>query len=210
MVKNIGIIGTGNMGTVLGKKLVSKGYNVLFGSRTPDKAKKLAKSIGQNADGGTIAEAAKFGEIIILAVHYTVVEQVLKTAGSIDGKILLDISNPVAPDFSGLSLGYTTSAAEEIAKLVPKAKVVKSFNHVFAKNIGNPEFGTQKSTQFYCGDDPDAKKQVAKLIEDIGFEAIDAGPLKTARYLEPLGMLMINLGFAQKMGIDIAYKLVRR
>jgi predicted dinucleotide-binding enzyme len=149
--------------------------------------------------------------MLVLAVHYEVVKDVLKAAGNLEGKILIDITNPLSPDFSGLSIGHTSSAAEKIAELVPKTRVIKSFNHAFANTfIAGPLFGSEKATLFYCGDDSNAKAKVAKLIADIGFDAVDAGPLKSARYLEPLAMLIIHLGLGQKMGANIAYKLLRR
>ena len=138
--------------------------------------------------------------------------EALKAAGPLKEKILIDCTNPLKPDFSELAIGHDTSAAEEIAKMAPGAKVVKAFNSVFA-DIYNSEsrlFGSRMPTMFYCGDDDGAKSTVAKLIRETGFEPIDAGPLRSARYLEPLAMLMIQLGYGQGMGTNIALNLIRR
>jgi 8-hydroxy-5-deazaflavin:NADPH oxidoreductase len=208
---NIGIIGTGNMGGGLGKLLASKGHKVMFGSRDPQKAKALADVAGPNASGGSIAEAARFGSVVVLAVHWGAVPESLKAAGSLAGKTVLDLTNPLTADYSALAVGYTTSGAEEIAKLAPGARVVKALNTVFAQVIGGgPEFGPQNATALYAGDDPSAKEMVRKLIGDAGFDPVDAGPLKSARYLEPMGMLNIFLGYGLGMGTSQVFKLMRR
>jgi 8-hydroxy-5-deazaflavin:NADPH oxidoreductase len=208
---NIGIIGTGNMGGGLGKLFASKGHKVLFGSRDPQKAKTLAGSIGPNASGGSIAEAARFGSVVVLAVPWSAVPESLKAAGSLAGKTVLDLTNPLTPDYSGLAVGHTSSGAEEIAKLAPGAHVVKALNTVFAQVIGGgPEFGPKNATALYAGDDPAAKETVSKLIGEAGFDAVDAGPLQSARYLEPMGMLNIVLGYGLGMGTSQVFKLMRR
>jgi hypothetical protein len=208
---NIGVIGTGNMGSGLGKLWAGKGHRVLFGSRDPQKARALANSIGPNAMGSTVADAAKFGEAVLLAVRWANVPETLKAAGSLRGKVLIDCTNPLTPDFMALTVAHTTSGAEEVAKMAPGARVVKAFNHVFAEIIhSNPRFGSQNVTTFYCGDDAVAKQTVAGLINDMGFEPVDAGPLKNARYLEPLAGLMIQMAYSLGMGTNQAIKLLRR
>jgi len=209
--KKIGIIGTGNMGKALGKLLADHNYEVFLGSRDLEKGKQVAEELGANVQGGSIAEAAEFGGIVILAVHYGVVAEALAAAGPLAGKTVIDIVNPLTPDFSGLAVGHTSSAAEETAALIPDAKVVKAFNYAFASTFQNENaFSPEKATMFYCGDDADAKADIDMIISDIGFDPVDAGPLQNARYLEPLAMLIIQLGFAQKMGTCIAFKLLRR
>lgn len=211
MEKKIGIIGTGNMGQALGRLLADHSYEIFLGSRDPDKGRQVAEELCANIQGGSIIEAAEFGGIVILAVHYNVVSEALAAAGPLAGKTVIDITNPLTPDFSGLVVGHTSSAAEEIAALIPDAKVVKAFNYAFAATFQNEiAFSPEKPTMFYCGDDTDAKAEVDMIISDIGFDPIDAGPLQNARYLEPLAMLIIQLGFAQKMGTSIAFKLLRR
>ena len=208
----IGIIGSGNVGSALGKIWGKNGHEIRFSSRNPEKLKDLAESIGKNASYGLPVEAAKFGEVIVLAVPWGQAENAIKSAGSLEGKILIDCTNPLKPDYSGLAVGGTTSAAEEVAKLAPGAKVIKAFHTTFAALMQSESrmFGGINPTGFYCGDDAAAKAVVANLIQETGLEPLDVGPLANARYLEPLAMLMINLGFAQKMGTNIAIKLLRR
>ena len=207
----IGIIGTGNMGSGLGKQWAAKGHYVLFGSRDPQKARTLANSVGANTSSGTYAEAAQFGEAVLLAVPWRGVEDAIASAGSFAEKILIDCTNPMTPDYMSLLVGHTSSGAEEIAGWAAGAKVVKAFNHIYAQIIhSSPHFGAHNATVFYCGDDPAAKTIVANLIGDIGFEAVDAGPLQNARYLEPLAEHMVHLAYARGMGTDQALKLIRR
>ncbi len=209
---NIGIIGSGKMGSGLGRLWALKGHNVLFSyARDPKKLEELAKSC-PNSRPGTPADAVASSDVILLSVGYGMVKEAIATAGPIKDKIVIDCTNPVKPDLSGLSVGLTTSAAEEIAKLVPESRVVKAFNTAFAEiyHAQSRLFGSRMPSMFYCGDDGDAKATVLRLIREIGFEPIDAGPLTSARYLEPLAMLMIQLGHVQGMGPKIAVSLIRR
>ena len=209
---NIGIVGSGNVGSGLGKIWAQKGHKVIFSfSRNQEKLKALAVT-DLNSSAGSPAEAVQHSEMLLLSVPWETVKEALNVAGPLQEKILIDCTNPLTPDFSELALGHTTSAAEEIAKMAPGAKVVKAFNSVFA-DIYHSEsrlFGSRMPTMFYCGDDAGAKTAVARLIRETGFEPIDAGPLKSARYLEPLAMLMIQLGYGQGMGTNIALNLIRR
>jgi hypothetical protein len=209
---NIGIIGAGNIGSGLGKIWAQKGHKVMFSfSRNQEKLKALAVA-DQNSSAGSPAEAVQHSEVLLLSVRWETVVEALKAAGPLQKKILIDCTNPLKPDLSDIALAHTTSAAEEIAKMAPGARVVKAFNSVFA-DIYHSEsrlFGSRMPTMFYCGDDDGAKTTVARLIRETGFEPIDAGPLKSARYLEPLAMLMIQLGYGQGMGTNIALSLIRR
>jgi len=209
---NIGIIGSGNVGSGLGKIWVQKGHNVMFSfSRNQEKLKALAVT-DQNSSAGSPAEAVQHSEVLLLSVRWETVAEALKAAGPLQEKILIDCTNPLKPDLSELVLSHATSAAEEIAKMAPGAKVVKAFNSVFAAIYHSESrlFGSRMPTMFYCGDDDGAKTTVARLIRETGFEPIDAGPLRSARYLEPLAMLMIQLGYGQGMGTNIALSLIRR
>ena len=209
---NIGIIGSGKMGSGLGAIWAQRGHDVFFSfSRDRAKLDSLAK-LSQHCRAGTPAEAAAAGEMVLLSVGWAVVDQALQAAGGLDGKILVDCTNPLNPDLSGLAIGTDTSAAEEIQKRVPGAKVVKAFNTVFAEVYHSETrlFGSRRPTMFFCGDDPGAKSAVSKLIVETGFEPVDAGPLASARYLEPLAMLMIQLGHKQGMGTNIALNLIHR
>jgi predicted dinucleotide-binding enzyme len=156
-----------------------------------------------------VAETAKWGEIIILAIPHDATKSVVEEVGSAaDGKTVIDITNPLTENME-LAIGFTTSAAEEIQKMLPKAHVVKAFNTVFATNQSTGRIGNEKLAFFVAGDDALAKQGAMQLGTDIGFDPIDAGPLKNARYLEPMATLIISLGLVHGMGTKIGYKLVK-
>jgi 8-hydroxy-5-deazaflavin:NADPH oxidoreductase len=214
----IGIIGAGNMGRALGKIWASQGHEVMLSySRDRTKLDAIAQSIGARA--GTPAEAVQFAEVILLVVPWGAVPdamaegrlETIASASSIAGKPVITCVNPINADFSGLEVGTTTSAAEEIAQMIPGAKLVEvlfSFAEILQSD--SRQFGSETPTQFYCGDDREAKTVVAKLIADVGLQPIDAGSLASARYLEPLGMLLVQLAYANGMGTDIGLKLLQR
>jgi hypothetical protein len=207
----IGIIGAGNMGSSLGKFWAQNGHKLMFSySRDESKLQKLAESIGENATVGTPTEAVQFADIVLLSVPYTAIESALKAAGSLDGKILFSCVNALKPDMSGLAVGTTTSAAEEIAKLAPGARMVEALP-LFAEVLNAPsqQFDGQTATVFYTGDDQEAKTIVADLLRETNVEAIDAGPLQNARYVEPAMFLLIQLAYTQKLG-QVAFKLLQR
>lgn len=209
---NIGIIGSGRMGSGLGRIWAGRGHKVFFSARDIQKAAGVARAIGGNTAGGTVAEAVGSSEAILLATPWSSALEAVRAAGPLSGKILIDCTNPLQDDLSGLTIGHTTSAAEEIAKAAVGAKVIKAFNTVFA-DIYHAEsrlFGSRMATMLYCSDDEHAKTVVKRLIVETGFEPVDAGPLTSARYLEPLAMLMISLGYKMKMGTHIALSLMRR
>lgn len=208
----IGIIGSGNVGSALGKIWAGNDNEIMFSSRHPEKLKGLAESIGKNVCYGLPAEAAKYGEVVVLSVPWTQALDALESAGSLKGKVLIDCTNPLKPDMSGLAVGHTTSAAEEVAKAAPGARVVKAFNTTFAAVMHSPSrtFGSQKATGFYCGDDSSAKATVSELIKETGLDPLDVGPLMCARYLEPLAMLAMQIAFVQGLGTEMALGLLRR
>ncbi len=208
----IGIIGSGNVGSALGKIWGKGGHDIIFSSRHPAELKSLAESIGKNACFGTPGEAVKFGEIIILAVPWMQANDAIKSAGPFKDKILIDCTNPLKPDMSGLAVGCSTSGAEEVAKMAKDASVVKAFNTTFAALMHSDSrmFGSMRPAGLYCGDDVSAKAVVSGLIRETGLEPIDAGPLTSARYIEPMAMLIIQLGFAKGMGTNMAFALLRR
>lgn len=209
---NIGIIGSGDMGTGLGHIWLKKGHSVMYSfSHSAEKLKGLAAS-HPNALSGTPRQAVEHGDIVLLSVEWQAVHAALTAAGPIRDKVVVDCTNPLNPGASDLQAGLTTSGGEEIAKLLPEAWVVKAFNTAYAQLYHSDSrlFGSRMPTMLYCGDDPAAKKKVSDLITQTGFEPVDAGPLKCARYLEPLAMLMIRLGMAQGMGTDIIMSLMRR
>ena len=206
----IGIIGTGNMGQGLGKIWAEKNNEIMFGSRDPVNVLKLANSLGSNVLGGTYADAAQFGNVVVLAVPWSSAKESIESAGDFKGKILIDCTNAVAPHLGGLLIGHTTSAAEKIAEWAAGAKVVKAFNSLGSENLSKLQFGTQNASTFVCGDNLEAKSIVRGLAEEIGFDVVDAGPLSNARLIEPLAMLWIELAYKQGMGTGIAFKLLRR
>jgi predicted dinucleotide-binding enzyme len=200
------------MGSGLGALWAQKGHRVFFSfSRDPKKLTSLAKS-SPGCSAGTPAEAVAASEVVLLSTGWAVVEEALNAAGKIEDKIVIDCTNPLKPDLSGLVVGTMTSGGEEIARLVPRSKVVKAFNTVFAEIYHSDTrlFGSRRPTMFFCGEDKDAKSTVSKLIIETGFDPVDAGPLAAARYLEPLAMLMIQLGHKQGLGTNITLSLIHR
>jgi hypothetical protein len=157
-----------------------------------------------------VAEAAASGEVIVLATPWPAAKDAIKAAGSLAGKVVVDCTNPLKPDFAGLAFGYTTSGAEQVAEWAKGAKVFKAFNQTGFNIMADPTFDGRRAVIFVCGDDAAQKPTVLKLATDIGFEAIDAGSLVIARLLEPYGMLWIHLAYAQGMGRNFAFVLHRR
>jgi len=200
----VAIIGTGNMASGLASTLAGAKHEVIIGSRDPAKAAALAEQIEQGAQGGGIAAAAKLAEIVILAIPFGGAADAIKEAGELAGKILVDISNPISADYKTLEIGHTTSAAEEIQTLAPKASVVKAFNTIFAQLL--PADARQgKSLQvFVAGDDEAAKGQVSALAQSIGFEAVNAGSLSNSRFIEPVGEMNIHFGYFLGKGPVVA------
>lgn len=200
----VGIIGTGRVGQAIAKGLAGK-HEVRFGSRNPAQAKLL---------GGAIAvpqkEAASWADVVVLAVPYSSVKDTVRAIGpeTLRGKVVVDATNVISPTMD-LAVGFTTSGAEELEKLVPDAKVVKAFNYVFAPNMSTGHVGGEPLTLLVAGDDTMAKETVIRLGRDIGFDPVDAGPLAYARYLEPMGMQLIKMGLGLKMGTGMGYRLVR-
>jgi predicted dinucleotide-binding enzyme len=208
----ISILGAGNVGGTLGRGWARKGHDVFFGVRRPDEAdtQALVKSIGAGSRAGTVAEAASGCDVLVLATPWPATRDAVRAAGSLAGKIVVDCTNPLKADFSGLALGYTTSGAEQVAEWASGARVYKAFNQTGFKNMANPVLDGRRSVMFVCGDDPAHKPTVLTLVSDIGFEAVDAGPLVIARLLEPYAMLWIHLAHAQGLGREFAFGLLRR
>jgi 8-hydroxy-5-deazaflavin:NADPH oxidoreductase len=205
----ITIIGYGNMGTSLTQALTRSGHQVTLTGKDLEKAKAAAGKAGGRALPGP--EAAREADIVIAATPYNSQVAALKSLGDLSGKVVIDISNPLKADMSGLQIGHTTSAAEEVASQLPGAKVVKAFNTVFAQVLQEgPAFKKGKAQVLYAGDDEAAKAKVKILIESMGFEGTDAGPLTNSRYLEPMGMLNIWFGYMAKRGTGIAPAWITR
>ncbi len=208
----IAVIGSGNVGGTLGKGWASKGHSVTWGVRDPGdrKVQHLVKETQGKARAASVPEAAKSAEIVVLTVPYEAVQDAIRSAGDLEGKVLLDCTNPLSPDLSGLTVGHTTSAAEQVAALAPHARVVKIFNTTGSGNMANPLYSAGPLTMLYCGDDAAAKKSAAGLAADLGFDPVDAGGLAVARLLEPFALLWINLALKQGLGPDFGFRLVRR
>ncbi len=199
----IGIIGAGNMGSAFAKRLAAAGHEVGITAPELAHAEQAATAAGGAARAVPTGEVARGADVVIVATPYGASIEALRGAGDLDGKTVVDISNPVKPDYSGLTIGFSTSAAEEIQKAVPGARVVKAFNTVFAQLLG-AEADSLGVQVYFAGDDAEAKGSVRALIESAGFEAVDAGPLANARLLEPLGMLNIYFGYGAGRGTNIA------
>lgn len=201
---NVAVIGTGNMGAGLASALASAGHEVSIGARDLVKAAALADKIGHGAVGGGIAAAAKLADVVILALPFGAAADAIKQTEGLVGKVLVDISNPISPDYKELTIGHTTSAAEEIQKLAPQARVVKAFNTIFAQLLA-PESRAGKTLQvFVAGDDAAAKTTVSELAKSIGFEAVEAGPLSNSRFIEPIGEMNIHFGYFLGKGPSVA------
>ena len=202
---NITILGTGNMAKGLASVLAAGGYDVTLGSRDTDRAKETANALGARVKGDGLAAAASKADVVVLAVPFDAAAETIAAAGGLAGKILVDISNPLTPDYMGLTVGHSTSAAEEIQKLAPKAKVVKAFNTVFASVLqGGGKIGKTSVTVFVAGDDEAANKAVEAIGTKSGFVVLQSGGLKVARYLEPVAGLNIVLAYGKGHGTDIA------
>lgn len=200
---HIGIIGAGNMGAGLAQRLAAAGHTVRITARDMAHAEQAAAKAGANARAVRPEAIAQGADLLVLAVPYGAAVDALRAAGDLAGVTVVDLTNPLTADMTGLVVGYTTSAAEEIQKAVPQAKVVKAFNTIFAQLLTAPPGGAGAQV-FYAGDDARAKDAVRALIAGAGFEAVDAGPLANARQLEPLGLLNIYLGYVAGRGTGVA------
>lgn len=209
---HIGIIGSGNVGGALGTRWAQAGHQVVFGSRNPgsDEMRRLVAGAGASARAASSQEAVAAAEVVLLSTPWPATQAVVQGLGDLSGKILIDATNPLKPDLSGLVIGAATSAGEQVAGWARGAKVVKAFNTVGYNIMANSAFGADRPVMFYCGDDAAAKQTVKPLVEQLGFEAVDAGPLRQARLLEPFALLWISLAYMAGQGREIAFKLLRR
>lgn len=201
---NITVIGAGNMGSGLVKYLSKAGHRVTVTARDLDKARALAGTF-PNVSGAAAGQALGNSEVVFVATGFTDAVAALQSLGDLSGKVVVDITNPLTADYMGLTLGHSTSAAEEIASALPGAQVVKAFNTVFASVLADgPELDGQRVPVFYASDSEQARQTVRVLIESMGFVAVDAGPLRNARYLEPVAGLNIYFGYGAGHGTSVA------
>lgn len=196
------VIGTGNMAAGFVKQLTRSGHLVQIIGRNHEKADALAKSYGAKV---VAPEQGSDADVVILATGYAEATSALRPLGNLQGKVVIDITNPVTADYMALTIGHSTSAAEEISREFPGARLVKAFNTIFAQVLAEAqEPGGRKIPVFVATDDEAAKETVSLLAHSLGFDVINAGGLKNARYLEPLGGLNIYLGYGAGMGTSIA------
>ena len=205
------VIGAGNMGSAFVKQLTRAGHQVSVTARDSAKAAQVAAAT-PGAKAVAVAGAAAGADAIVLATGYADAPGALEAVGDVTGKVVIDITNPLTADYMGLTLGHSTSAAEEIARDVPGVEVVKGFNTVFAQVLAEgAELGKgQKVTVFVASDSARAKQTATALAESMGFAVVDAGGLKNARYLEPLAGLNIYLGYGAGLGTSIAPTWIRK
>jgi len=209
----VGILGSGDVGKRLGDSFVDLGHQVKIGTRDVGKLADWAAKHGRHASAGSFADAAKFGDIIVIATAWTGTQSALEMAGAenMAGKVVIDVTNPL--DFSTmpptLSIGHTDSAGETVQRMLPGSKVVKAFNIVGNPHMYKPKFAEGRPTMFICGNDDSAKKMVTDILTAFGWESIDIGGIEGARLLEPLAMLWITYYFRTNTG-NHAFKLLRK
>ena len=209
----IGILGSGLMGGKLGTIFTRAGHDVVFSyARSERKLKRLAREAQGNARAGTPSEAARDADALLLAVHWSRVDDVLKQAGDVSGKVMISCSLPMNANDTDLIIAHTSSGAETLSKKVPRAQVVSAFGTVPSEvlfSVFERRRRRVRPSLLYCGDDKRAKRVAAELIRDVGFDPIDAGPLRIARYTEPFTLLIGQLAYQGKGGPELAYRLER-
>ena len=207
---SIAIIGAGNVGMALGRALTQRGETVVFGVPEPLKYVAAVAALGERARLTGTVEAIDSADLVILAVPHAATAGIAQRVADWQGKVLVDATNPLAPGLAGLTIGTTTSGAEELAKLARGAGVVKAFNTTGAENMADTRYPGGSPMMPLCGDDADARQRVTALATLIGFDAVDMGPLMAARYLEPFAMTWIHLALRQGLGRRFAFGMLRR
>lgn len=206
----IGILGSGLMGSKLGVIFARAGHEVVFSySRSKQKLERLAHDAGARARAGTPREAAEHADVILLAVHWSRVDDALDQAGDISGKIIATCSLPMSADDTSLVVAHGSSGAEELARKAPATAVVSAFGSVPSEvlfAVFDARRTERRPSLVYCGDDVRAKVIVAGLIGDAGFEPMDSGPLRIARYIEPFTLLIAQLAYEGQRGPELAYR----
>jgi predicted dinucleotide-binding enzyme len=211
----LAIIGAGNVGGALGRAWAQKaGHEIFFGVRDAksEKTQSLLRALGGKARAGSAAEAAAFGEMIVLATPWPATEAAIHSMGDLKGRIVLDSTNPLTrgPDGISLEIGHAISGGEKVQGWAAGASVYKTLNSTGFGNMANPVFDGVKSVMFVAGDDAANKPKVMALVGELGFDIVDAGPLRNARLLEAHGMLWIDLSLARGLGRDWAFARVKR
>jgi 8-hydroxy-5-deazaflavin:NADPH oxidoreductase len=201
------------MGGKLGTLFARAGHQVVFSyARSEEKLERLAREAGAHARAGAPAEAAREADALLLAVHWSRVDEVLQQAGSVARKVLISCSLPMSADDTALIIGHSSSGAEELARKAPSARIVAAFSTVPSEVLFNVFAARGKSARpslLLCADDEQAKGLAAGLIRDVGFEPVDAGPLRIARYSEPFSLLMAQLAYQGSAGPELSYRFER-
>ena len=205
---NLLVVGTGNVGRALAGRFSKTDHPVHVGSRDAVRGLEMAASI--DAIGGAASEFVETADVVFLAVPFAQLDEVLADLGPMDGKIVVDCTNPLTDDFMELTIGHTQSAGEAIKNWLPGARIVKAFNAIFADVVQiDPQYPGMVPQVFCASDDVEAKQVVAELVKAIGYEPVDAGPLRNARYLEPLAELIIQLAYVMEEGTHITPVVLR-
>ncbi len=204
----IAVLGTGNVGKRLGLLMYQQGHEVRYGSRDP--SGRSGDLLHDDAQVAGYVEAIRNAEVVFVATPWAenVTLNILASLESTESQIYIDCTNPLAPDYMSNLIGHTTSAGEQVVEAVLPAKTVKAFNTIFANVmvLGQQQFGGVKGTEFYCGDEKAAKEVVRQLIDQAGFDPVDAGPMRNARYLEATAQLNIQIAFGMGGGTDAAFR----
>ena len=209
----VGILGSGLMGAKLGTLFARAGHEVVFSyARSARKLERLAREARGRARAGTPAEATRDADALLLAVHWSRVDQVLRQAGDLAGKVIVSCSLPMNKTDTALVIGRSSSGAEELARKARSARIVAAFGTIPSEVLFSVFAARRKSGRpslVYCGDDRDAKQGAATLIRDVGFDPVDAGPLRIARYTEPFALLIAQLAYETDAGPELAYRFER-
>ncbi|MCU4652733.1 NAD(P)-binding domain-containing protein [Roseibacterium sp. SDUM158016] len=206
----IAIVGTGHVGAALARGLSGKGHAVTLGARNPgsDAASALAAETGSAVTSPSAAAAS--ADLVILALPWAAVDAVLEDLGGLDGKIVVDCTNPLGmvDGALGLAVGHTSSGGEMVQRRLPQARVVKTLNQVGAEVMARNAHFARRPAMLMAGDDPAAKATVAELLRDLGFDPLDAGDITKSRLLEPFALVWINQALARGKGRDWAFAIV--
>jgi hypothetical protein len=209
----IGILGSGLMGGKLGTIFARAGHEVVFSyARSKSKLERLARDANGNARAGTPGEAAREADALLLAVHWSRIDDALGQAGDVSGKVVVSCSLPMDLDNIELVVAHTSSGAEDLARRIPNTRVVSAFHTVPSEVLFDVYEGSRDAARpslVYSGDDESAKRVAADLIRDVGFEPVDAGPLRIARYTEPFALLVAELAYERSGGPELAYRFER-
>lgn len=208
---DIAIVGAGNVGAAVGRVWAAKGHRVTYGVLDPQAPE--AQALRDHAEVALSPQAVSGAEVVVLATPWNVTEAVVKALGSLAGRIVLDCTNPFGFDPEKgvrLLLGYATSGGEQVAAWAAGASVFKSLNQTGFENMADASGYPVRPLMFVAGDDESRKPVVLRLIEELGFEALDAGRLESARLLEPMGMMWVHYAMNLKHGRKLAFALVRR